>query len=192
MRGPTRGPGKGIRSFVAVELPAEIRDKVAEIQREISVPGLRMVKPDLVHITMKFLGDVPPARIDDVTRALAGISFPAFPARITGVGAFPGRSVRVVWLGAEGEFADLAAQVEEALHPLGFEREKRRFSAHATLARVSYPSREINDALRPWMERFARLDVGEFSVDQFFLKKSTLTPGGPIYENLARFPLRSD
>jgi len=187
-----RGQNKGIRSFVAVELPAEIRSQVAEIQRHVSVPGLRMVKPDLVHITMKFLGDVPPSKVEEVRLALAAIRFPAFQARVTGVGAFPGRSVRVLWLGAEGPFDELAAEVESALHPLGFEREKRRFSAHATLARVSYPSREITEALRPWMERFARLDLGEFSVDQFFLKKSTLTPGGPIYENLAGFPLRSD
>jgi len=105
------------------------------------------------------------------------------------MGAFPGRSVRVVWLGLQGDFHELYLNVEQALKPLGFAPEARGFSPHVTLGRVARPSEEMNRRLGERIADFSSSDLGSFTVDRFYLKKSTLTPGGPIYEDLARFPL---
>ncbi|MDF0590389.1 RNA 2',3'-cyclic phosphodiesterase [Candidatus Methanocrinis natronophilus] len=184
-----RGGKKGIRSFVAVEIPAFIRDEIAVVQREIDLPGVRLVNPDLIHVTVKFLGDVPLSKVDRVVEALRTVERPAFTARVAGIGAFPGRSIRVVWMGVEGDFEQLFSAVEEALVPLGFEMEGRRFTSHATIARVKSSSPETTAILASKLEPFKEIDLGEFDAEEFILKKSTLTPGGPIYEDVAAFPL---
>jgi len=112
----------GIRCFVAVDLPEEMREKVGPLQSKIATEGLRRVRPDLVHITIKFLGDVPAEKVERVKEALAAVRAAPFTARLAGMGAFPGRSVRVVWLGLEGDFSLLSAKVEAALRPLGYPR----------------------------------------------------------------------
>jgi 2'-5' RNA ligase len=180
----------GIRSFVAVDLPAGMREGISAIQKDIAVEGLRLVRPELVHITLKFLGDVPENRIDKVAEALRDVKAAPFTARVGGMGAFPGKSIRVVWLGLEGNFQELYSKVEDALKPLGFPREERGFSPHVTLGRVGRPSREIAHKLSPKIASLAATDLGSFTVDNFVLKKSTLTRGGPIYEDLAKFPLK--
>lgn len=183
---------RGIRSFVAVDLPGPIRDGMARVQAEIALPGVRLVNPGLIHITLKFLGDVPPSKVGRVDEALRRVRCSSFTARVRGVGAFPGRSIRVVWIGAEGEFEGLFSAVEEALVPLGFPREGRRFTSHATIARVASPGPETTALLAERLAPFREIDLGEFRVEEFSLKKSTLTPGGPIYEDLGSFPLSSD
>jgi 2'-5' RNA ligase len=185
------GSQKGVRCFVAVDLPDSMRDEIAKVQREIDLPGVRLVKPGLIHITLKFLGDVPPSKVDRVAEALKGVKLPAFAAKVGGIGAFPGRSIRVVWIGAEGEFEGLFRAIEAALTPLGFEREGRKFTSHATIARVGRPSPETTGLLASKLEPFREIDLGEFRATEFLLKKSTLTPGGPIYEDIAAFPLSS-
>ena len=186
------GQEKGIRSFVAVDLPDPMRDEIKRIQREIDLPGVRLVDPGLIHITLKFLGDVPLKKVDRVAEALRGVNRQAFTARVRGIGAFPGRSIRVVWIGAEGEFEGLFSAVEDALVPLGFEREGRKFTSHATIARVSRPGPETTSLIASKLAPYKDVDLGEFRAEKFLLKKSTLTPGGPIYEDIASFPLSSD
>ncbi len=180
----------GIRSFVAVDLPPSMRTGVKEIQMEIATDGLRLVQPELVHITLKFLGDVPEGKIGEIAGALREIRAPPFTARVKGLGAFPGRSIRVVWLGLEGNFVELYRKVEDTLSPFGFERETRGFSPHVTLGRVGHPSSGISHILAAKIAGLSDRDLGSFTVEEFVLKKSTLTRGGPIYEDLARFPLR--
>ena len=178
-----------MRCFVAVELPLPMREEIGRLQSRIATDGLRLVKAELVHVTIKFLGDVPPEKVGPVVEALGKVTFAPFPVRVSGMGAFPGRAVRVVWLGLTGNFQELYEKVEQALAPLGFAPEARGFSPHATLGRVARPSAEMNRRLGDRIANFAALDLGSFTVDRFYLKKSTLTQGGPIYEDLAGFPL---
>ncbi len=178
-----------IRSFVAVDLPAGMRDDIARIQREIAIGGLRLVRPELVHVTLKFLGNVPEERLGEITEALGSIRSTPFDASLKGMGSFPGRSIRVVWLGLEGNFLELYQAVENALAPFGFERDKRGFSPHVTLGRVKSPSPEISKQISRKISQIGDIDLGSFHVDRFLLKKSTITSGGPIYEDLAEFPL---
>ncbi len=179
-----------VRCFVAVDLPDGMREEIGRIQSIIATDELRLVKPELVHITLKFLGEVPAERVERIVEALRAIRAAPFPARVRGMGAFPGRSIRVVWLGLDGEFAPLYENVESVLEPLGFEREERGFSPHVTLGRVGRPNSRMNQILAPKIAGLAASDLGSFTVDHFHLKKSTLTRGGPIYDDLAVFPLR--
>ena len=179
----------GIRCFVAVELPSHMREEIGRLQSGIATDGLRLVKPELVHVTIKFLGDVPQEKVGQVAEALGKVKAAPFPVRVKGMGAFPGRAVRVVWLGLEGNFQELYQKVEQALSPLGFAPEARGFSPHVTLGRVARPGAEMNRQLGARIANFSSSDLGSFTVDRFYLKKSTLTRGGPIYEDLAGFPL---
>jgi 2'-5' RNA ligase len=178
-----------IRSFIAVDIPDAMRDDVARIQREIAMEGLRFVRPELVHVTLKFLGDVPQEKLGDIMKALQSVRVEPFDARLKGMGAFPGRSIRVVWLGLEGNFKELYKSVEGSLSHFGFERDDRGFSPHVTIARVSRPSPDISMKLSRKISQIGDTDLGSFHVDHFLLKKSTLTRGGPIYEDLAEFHL---
>jgi RNA 2',3'-cyclic 3'-phosphodiesterase len=178
-----------MRCFVAVELPLPMREEIGRLNSRIATNGLRLVRAELVHITIKFLGELPQEKVGPVVEALGRVSAAPFPVRVLGMGAFPGRSVRVLWLGLEGNFQELYQKVEQALKPLGFAPEARGFSPHVTLGRVARPDAEINRKLCARIANFADLDLGSFRVDRFYLKKSTLTRGGPIYEDLAGFPL---
>ena len=179
----------GIRCFVAVDLPEEMREKVGPLQSKIATEGLRLVRPDLVHVTIKFLGDVPAEKVERVKKALAAVRAAPFTARLVGLGAFPGRSVRVVWLGLEGDFSQLSAEVEAATESLGFPPEERGFTPHVTIGRVGRPNAGTSRELLAKIGLQSAVDLGSFTVEEFYLKKSTLTPGGPIYEDLAEFPL---
>ena len=180
---------RGIRCFVAIDLPCEMRDEIAAVQRDIDVAGVKLVDSDLIHLTLKFLGDVHPAKLNKIKGALRDVTHPAFKAKVVGLGAFPGKSIRVVWIGAEGDFEELHRKVDLALDPLGFEKDRRAYSPHATIARVKQPSAGMSQNLRNRLDPHKEIDLGEFLVDKFVLKKSTLTRGGPIYEDLEEFHL---
>ena len=178
-----------MRCFVAVELPRPMREEIGCLQIQIATNGLRLVRPELVHVTIKLLGDVSQEKVRLVTRARGRVKAAPVPARVLGMGAFPGKAVRVVWLGLEGNFQGLYENVEQALKPLGFAPEARGFSPHITLGRVGRPSAATRRLLGERIAAFSSTDYGSFNVDRFYLKKSTLTAGGPIYEDLAVFPL---
>jgi len=136
---------------------------------------------------MKFLGDVPEKNIDKIGDAISGINCEPFAAKVHGIGAFPKPSyARVIYIGADPEetFTMLYAEVESALTPLGFKREKRPFTPHATIARVKHISREARTGLEDAIKRLSDTEVGTMNVDAIKLKKSRLTPRGAIYETL--------
>jgi 2'-5' RNA ligase len=145
------------RTFVAVDFPQDYVGKIAQIQSKLKDFNIKFVDPNLVHITLKFLGDVNENQIEQIAGALDGINIPSFEAKIENVGVFPKpKYVKVIWLGAEGNFGELHDNVESAL--------KEAF------LKVLYELKDI--------------EIGTFHVDAIKLKKSTLTPEGPIYETL--------
>lgn len=179
-----------IRTFIAVELPPHIKEAVESIQQEMDFKGLKLVEPGLVHLTMKFLGDIPESQVEPISRALAGISCPPFLARITGVGVFPKPAyMKVIWLGAQGEFQRLHGEVERTLSEFRFKKDRGKFTAHATLARVKHLDNSAKEQLVQVLAGLQDVDLGEFMVDHITFKKSTLTPGGPLYETLKKIPL---
>ena len=180
-----------IRTFIAVDFPQDYVDKIAQIQSKLKNFNVKLVDPKLVHITLKFLGDVNENKIEHITEALDGITLPSFDASIGSVGVFPKpQYVKVIWLGAEGNFEQLHDNVESVLKPFKFKKDRRGYTAHATLARVKYIPKEDKEAFLKVLDELKDVEVGIFHVDAIKLKKSTLTPEGPIYETLHEVRLR--
>ncbi|MSQ33258.1 MAG: RNA 2',3'-cyclic phosphodiesterase [Dehalococcoidia bacterium] len=188
---------QAIRSFVAIELPTEVRHTLADIQARLRVAsgGIRWVAPEGVHLTLKFLGSVPASTVGHVGAALAAAleSASPIPLVLGGLGAFPHwRAPRVIWTGLAGDLAALAAlqsQVEEALAPLGFRPEPRPYSPHLTLGRVKNGVRPEN--LRPLAQAAQGLAAAStpFRASRVTLFQSTLTPAGAVYAALAQVEL---
>jgi 2'-5' RNA ligase len=189
-----------IRSFVAVDLGQTVKSRLAEIQRQLkaSVPSgsVRWVQPDSVHLTLKFLGDVPAERIDEIADALRQACEPLAPAlfAVAGAGCFPDlRRPNVVWVGVDDPARRLAAlqqAVERALNPLGFPPENRPFNPHLTLGRTQRSAPGAD--LRAVGERVGALKVGALGrvdVHEIILMRSDLLPGGARYAPLARISL---
>jgi 2'-5' RNA ligase len=179
-----------IRTFIAVELPDSIKKSVISIQQEMDCKGLKLVKPELVHLTLKFLGDIPESQVESISTALSEIHCTPFNARVAGVGVFPNPSyIKVVWLGAQGEFDLLHSEVERVLKEFRFKKDTGKFTAHATLARVKFLDESSKSHMARVLAELQDVDLGEFPVKNITLKKSTLTPKGPIYETLKEIPL---
>ncbi len=182
-----------IRSFIAVDLDAPVQRAVRELQGELARinADVRWVRPEGLHVTLKFLGSVEAARLERVhaTLAAAMAGQPALHAKVRGLGAFPSwRRPRVVWVGLRGDgMVELAARVEDALAPLGFEREQRAFTPHLTLGRVNSP--------RGWprLEEVCKThlddDFGESDIDAVSIYRSMLQRGGAVYTLLWTIPL---
>jgi RNA 2',3'-cyclic 3'-phosphodiesterase len=172
------------RAFVALELPDEIKNRLKEAQKKLrdSSARLTMVDPGLIHITLKFLGEVPEKDIPQVGAALRCVSFRPFPVTVGIVTVNNTERPHTVWCTVRdgGEGKKLFHLVEEALEPLGFERELRQFTPHATLARVKVPDPSLFTILRT----MDKITYGDCVINGIKLKKSTLTPRGPLYEDL--------
>jgi RNA 2',3'-cyclic 3'-phosphodiesterase len=180
-----------IRTFVAVNLDQAIRDRIGEAEKDFDIKGVKLVDPALIHVTMKFLGNVEESRIDEIAEALKKVKVPPFTARIRSIGGFPNaRSPRVIWIGAEpGEtFAEMNRQVEDVLADTGFEREGR-FKPHVTIGRVKFPDPMQKQRLPQLFEKYRDFDAGTMQVDRIYVMKSMLSPKGPKYEALREISL---
>jgi 2'-5' RNA ligase len=184
-----------IRSFIAVPLPPEVKERLAEAQRRLQpmAPDVKWVAADSFHITLKFLGGVAPDRLQEtwreVTAGLQGAT--GFTLHLVGAGAFPSATrPRVVWAGiAQGaeELARLAARTERACAACGFDPENRPFRAHVTLGRVREPA--PNPQLAEQLAALAATDFGTAPVDRVILMRSDLTPQGAKYTVLEQLLL---
>jgi 2'-5' RNA ligase len=181
-----------IRSFLAVDLDDEdVRRKLVSAQEVLSRTGadLKLVERENIHVTLRFLGNTPKGDIDKIVTELSNVKFKPFRAEIRGVGVFPGLSrPRVVWAGfikGEKELEDLFQRIEPRLRGLGVGPDNNPFHPHLTLARVG--SGKNRDRLVQQIMALSDEPFGEIQVDSFQLKKSTLTPRGPLYETLHSF-----
>lgn len=179
-----------IRSFIAVAVDEGIIARLAALQGELrrTDAPVAWVRPEGMHLTLKFLGNVPEARIPDIGDALREVAVNRKPFRISveGTGAFPNlRRPRVVWADVrEGREAliSLAGAVDAALAGLGFPPEDRPFSPHLTLGRVKAPSRL--EGLTAQVESHAEDCFGEMTVNELILFQSELSPKGAKYTPL--------
>jgi 2'-5' RNA ligase len=190
-----------IRAFVAIPLPDPLLAQLERVQRRLEgdVPprSVRWVRPDGIHLTLKFLGDTSTERIPEIRAALGAVgrNAPPFDFAVAELGCFPDpRRPRVVWVGVQeptGRLAALQDAVEEVLAPFGYRPEGRGFTPHLTLGRVQ---RRVDRRDLPRIgEVVSAMGVGtlgEVSVDRFALIRSILKPTGAEYTALAEFPLR--
>jgi 2'-5' RNA ligase len=189
-----------MRLFIAVDLPAGLKEQLADVQRRLAEAAayLRFTRPEGIHLTLKFLGEVEPARLEQIVAAMQEAAAQAAPLELvaTGMGFFPGlRNARVVWVGVEGDLEPLQRlqrDLDQRLHRLGFPRERGAFTPHLTVARVRDG---LSPADRAALERIlAQLrppEPARFPVDELVLFESFLERGGARYEGRARARLGS-
>jgi 2'-5' RNA ligase len=186
----SQDPAGDVRSFVAVEIPDAIRSEVGRLQQDLkrSAEGVRWVRPDRMHLTLVFLGEVENDYAEPAAGPLAEAcgEHGAFEAALGGLGAFPNPSrARVAWVGMKqggDALVRLQASVSRALEGMGYQPERRRFSPHLTLGRLRMPG----DVSRLVGRDFSGT---RFTVERVTLFKSVLRPEGPQYTRLADFPL---
>lgn len=187
------------RAFIAIELPPAAHAELARVIARLRTGHERSVKwvdPEIIHLTLKFLGNTPNEKASAITEAVrqATRTVAPFSLETTGLGAFPNAGApRVIWAGVGGDLATLRTlqeQIDRALIPLGFAPEARDFSPHVTLGRVrdGIPPRDRVDLGK----RLGSIVLPErmgIPVTHVCLMKSTLTPKGPLYDRVSVIPL---
>ena len=195
--GPSRAPNPEsrvpkMRAFIAIDLPEDVHAALSRQQTEFRTasPDARWTRPEGIHLTLKFLGEISDEKAREVTEALKNCAtFERFSVEVRGFGFFPDASrPKVFWAGVKAppDLLQLAEQVERTMEALGFAREQRAYSPHLTLARFKIPGPQ--PALKALVERRSDLSLGRFEVSEFFLFESRLSPHGAEYRNVARFP----
>lgn len=180
-----------VRCFVAVDIEdRELLEAFEKAQAVFKSTGadLKGVETGNIHITLRFLGDVPDSEVERVGDVIRRLEFEPFSLDVNGVGVFPSLSrPSVVWAGLEGErlpeMLRLYTELENGLKKLGFEPERRGFEPHLTLCRVR--SGRNREQLAEAVRGLADEHFGELKVRHVRLKKSVLTSRGPIYSTLA-------
>lgn len=179
-----------LRLFIAVSLPEAMKGLLSDLQAswKKKAEGVRWVRPEGLHLTLKFLGDVPSCKVEAIGKVMEEVarSFPPFEVEVRGAGAFPNlRRPRVLWVGVsdpEGRLKGLFKALEKGLRKLGFPEEERDFHPHLTLGRVkaggdfSFLQGE-------------EVHVGVLPVREVVLFKSELRPEGALYHALFSAPL---
>jgi len=173
-----------VRAFVALELSQDIRDRLTLAQETIRncEAHLTFVDPKNIHITVKFLGEVEQEKLEKVMDAIRAVTFSSFPIEAGIVTVNNPKRPHTVWCAIDdaGMGERLFYCIENALAPLGFERETRYFTPHATIARVKSPHPSLFSALNNLKDR----SYGSCTIFGIKLKKSTLLSQGPVYEDL--------
>jgi RNA 2',3'-cyclic 3'-phosphodiesterase len=181
-----------IRSFLAVCIAADVAARIVELKRELAATGadVRWARDDGLHATVKFLGSIAAAALEEMRealrRALAG--FAPFDAKVAGIGGFPHlRRPRVLWIGLDAEsLPRLAAAVEETAARFGFAPEGRAFRCHLTLGRVS--SLAGWPRLEAVVRRRAGEEFGTSAIEELVAFRSDLRRGGAVYTKLWTIP----
>ena len=184
-----------LRVFIAAELPVAVNSVLESVQQELKSLRLkaRWVKPENIHLTLKFLGNINPVDVDIINGALveAAGNYAPFALTLGGIGFFPGiKRPRVVWAGLGGDIRmllNLQRDLEDRLDTAGFPKEKRAYKAHLTLGR-------IRDAVQPKtvgqaVQKFSDLGGQKFTVDRITLFRSDLKPTGAVYSRLKQVGL---
>ena len=184
----------GIRSFIALDCNSNhILSNIADIQRTIisTNADVKCVEPENIHITLKFLGDISETQVEEVKKIIMETSFNPFKIGFQGIGVFPKiNRPRTIWVGIHQgmqELSEIFKKLEKQLTQIGFQADKRRFNPHLTVCRVR--SGRNRAQLIDTLLELRNIQVGELHADHITLKKSVLTPRGPIYSSLAKSKL---
>ena len=179
-----------IRTFIALELPPSLISLLAKVQENLQSMGLRAkwVRPENIHLTLKFLGNINSADIDNIGGAMVDAvgNFEPFNLVAGGIGVFPGvNRPRVIWVGLKGQIQLLFAMqrlLEDNLAALGYKKEKRPFKGHLTLGRFK---QSVNpNTIRRVLQELGDLTIEEFTARRVIFYKSDLKPTGAVYSQL--------
>ncbi len=197
-----------IRTFIAVELGDDLRRAFGDAQQQLKalIKGalprhardvrVQWVRPESIHLTLKFLGDVDESSVLEIEEAMSvvGEVHSSFSLDIGGMGVFPDiRGPRVLWVGIQEpdrRLTNLAGDLDQALNGQGFPLETRPFRAHLTLGRVKEQARQVGQALVASGALKTDAVLGSCAVAAMVLMKSELRPSGAIYTRLKQIPLK--
>jgi 2'-5' RNA ligase len=186
-----------LRVFLGVELSSDLRQKLADLQNQLrgTLPKVNWVRPESVHLTLKFIGNVDVTMAEQLLTAIKPVPKSQAPitVEIQGLGVFPHiRRPRILWIGCTGDIPsllNLMSQIEGALEPLGFPLEEKPYHPHLTLARIKHDNSKVGDVLthsglleQPW-------NLGTLRIDRITLFRSDLSPHGAEYTALWAVPV---
>lgn len=185
-----------MRIFIALDIPKEIRARMTEYMERARqyAPGVRWARVEGLHVTLKFVGHVSDAKVEEIKAALAKVKSAPFEVRFEEVGFFPNpKSPRVFWIGvhATDALAQLAGTIDQAVAAAGIPREDKPYRPHLTLARAgSAPgaNQELKQ-LQIFLEKEASPHFGTMTAHEFWMYQSQPQPGGSKYTKLQRFAL---
>lgn len=196
-----------MRIFVGIDLDLEIRSRISRCIDGVEgfAPNARWMRPESLHITLKFIGEQKPEDVDAIAERLRRVDASTFQVRFRGYGFFPtAKAARVFWIGIQAgpQLATLAESIDAAVAELGIAREDRRYSPHLTLARAggrsASPRWRKGDApntvfsvLEKRLGAMAELDFGTMMTKEFILYRSELSAGGSKYTKLQSYSLKS-
>ena len=194
-----------MRLFVALEIPAVVRDNLAafikdtkkdvrDLTEQLSEKRVRWMRPENLHVTLKFIGEVADARVEGIRGALRAVHAEApLDLRFRGLGFFPNENrPTVLWTGlrAAADLPSLRGDIDRALATQGIAKEKRAFLPHLTLARFTSPG--LHETLRAVIRKNSERDFGSFQAREFYLVQSKLKPSGAEYIPLGAFPFTTE
>jgi 2'-5' RNA ligase len=183
-----------IRSFIAIELPDDLRQRLGQLEARLKSgrqSGVKWVDPNGIHLTLKFLGNIVTDTIAKVTVAIeeAAQGIPPFRLEVRDLGVFPNlKRVQVAWVGVDGEIDKLARlqkRIESSLEPLGFAPESRPFTAHLTIARIRNDASLMDRQTLGQLITSVKFEGSIVNVDSISLMKSQLTREGAIYSRIS-------
>ena len=182
-----------IRSFLAIELDEDLVPKILDVQKEFKKTdaNIKYVNSRNMHFTLKFFGNIDLDMAEDIGSAVEKVikNYSSFDLNIRNCGCFPNKKViKVLWLGLEegSPIINLQKDLDKEFGKLGFKKE-RNFISHLTIGRVKSPKNKKE--IRETIDKLENIEIGQMKVSKISLKKSTLTPQGPIYEDIKVFEL---
>ena len=186
----------GIRSFLAFELPGEIKSIVSRVSGEVRKSSLevRWVRPEFIHLTVVFMGDIESEQIAPMGESVSAICSQHSPFTISlrPMGCFPNlRNPRVIWLGIDGDLERMSRfrdDLQHALSPFGIKEEERAFRPHLTLGRFKKPGKRQTE-LEQLIANYRELSSPALALSDLLLFRSDLKPGGAVYTKIASWPL---
>ncbi len=188
-----------MRCFIAIEIPEDIRAGLADLQKELAGKvdvhqgDVKWVEPESMHLTLKFLGEIPDNQIVavcNITKEVTG-RYQGFDLAIREAGSFGGRSARVLWVGAGlecPELLEVQQDLEDELADAGWPKEGRQFSGHLTLCRIR--NSKAGEKLGKLIEQYKDYDLGMVHAGSITVFESQLTPQGPLYTPLGNYKLQ--
>lgn len=182
-----------VRAFLAIDLDDDLKPKINRIIKEFKQIDTRIKYVELtnLHLTLKFFGEIDTEGLELLEEKIANVvsEFNPFDIKIKSCGAFPNNNhIKVIWVGIDEDsiIRELHDKLDKEFTKLGFDRDNK-FSTHLTIGRMK--SAKNKDKVKATIEEFSDIEIGEMTVNRISLKKSTLKPSGPVYEDLKVFEL---
>lgn len=175
-----------VRAFIAVDIPADIRERITAVTKEVGAENLRPVGEDQLHVTLEFLGNLDERKVELAKNVVSGVNQKKFDVSLIGVGTFDVKRPRVIFakiMRGSDELIGLYNMMHEGLSKLTT-LEEREFSPHVTIARLKRFDRDAMKSAVDFINRYKDYDFGSFKCDSVRLKSSVLTQTGPVHTDL--------